>query len=88
MSGVHIIVLVSAVTLDSSGRLVPYQWETDDADYDPARHYADFVVAGGPAGLPGIQAAATRTFGLPLRTYHADGYTILVWDANLLAALG
>jgi len=37
---------------------------------------------------PGIQAAATRTFGLPLRTYHADGYTILVWDANLLAALG
>ncbi len=81
-------VLVSAVALDSSGRLVPYQWETDDADYDPARHYADFVVAGGPAGLPGMQAAATRTFGVPLRTYHADGYTILVWDANLLAKLG
>ncbi len=81
-------VLVSAVTQDDHGRLVPYQWETDDADYDPARHYADFVVAGGPAGLPGIQAAAIRTFGAPLRAYHADGYTILVWKANLLARLG
>jgi hypothetical protein len=81
-------VLVSAVTLDSRGRLVPYQWETDDANYDPGRHYADFVVAGGPAGLPGMQAAATRTFGRPLRAYHADGYTILVWDANLLTELG
>ena len=81
-------VLVSAVTEDDHGRLVPYQWETDDSDYDPARHDADFVVAGGPAGLPGIQAAAARTFGAPLRIYHADGYTILVWDANLLAELG
>jgi hypothetical protein len=81
-------VLLSAVTEDDHGRLVPYQWETDDADYDPARHYADFVVAGGPAGLPGIRAAATRTFGAPVRTYQADGYTILVWDANLLAKLG
>ena len=81
-------VLVSAVTLDDRGRLVPYQWETDDSDYDPARHYADFVVADGPAGLPGMLGAATRTFGAPLRTYHADGYTILVWDANLLAKLG
>jgi hypothetical protein len=81
-------VLVSAVTLDDHGGLVPYQWETDDANYDPARHYADFVVAGGPAALPGMQAAAIRTFGRPLRAYHADGYTILVWDTNLLTKLG
>ena len=81
-------VIVSAVTLDDHGGLVPYQWETDDANYDPARHYADFVVAGGPAALPGMQAAAIRTFGRPLRAYHADGYTILVWDTNLLTKLG
>ena len=81
-------VLVSAVTLDDRGKLVPYQWETDDANYDPALHYANFVVAGGPAALPGMQAAAARTFGRPLRVYRADGYTIMVWDANLLARLG
>jgi hypothetical protein len=81
-------VLVSAVTLGHHGRLAPYQWETDDANYDPALHYANFVVAGGPAALPGMQAAAARTFGRPLRTYHAGGYTIMVWDTNLLTELG
>jgi hypothetical protein len=81
-------VLVSAVALGDHGRLVPYQWETDDANYDPARHYADFVVAGGPAAPNGMQAAATLTFGRPLRVYHADGYTIMVWDTNLLTRLG
>ena len=44
--------------MSPSGRLVPYQWETDDANYDPARHYANFVVAAGTAALPGMQAAA------------------------------
>ena len=81
-------VLVSAVTPNGRGLLVPYQWETDDANYDPARHYATFVVAGGPAALPGMQAAAARTFGRPLRVYHADGYTVMVWDINLLTRLG
>ena len=81
-------VLLSAVTLGRHGQLAPYQWETDDANYDPALHDANFVVAGGPAALPGMQAAAARTFGRPLRTYHADGYTIMVWDTNLLTELG
>ena len=72
---------------ESSGRLVPYQWETDDANYDPALHYANFVVADGPSALPGMQLSAELTFGRPARTYHADGYTILVWNTNLLAKL-
>ena len=52
--------------------------------YDPSRHYANFVVADGPAALPGMQTAAAATFGPPAWTYHADGYTIMVWTKNLL----
>ena len=81
-------VLVSSVTQGADGKLMPYQWETDDANYDPAGHYAKFVVADGPAPLQGMPAAATLTFGPPARTYHADGYTIMVWNTNLLAKLG
>ena len=46
-------VVVSAVTLGHGGQLVPYQWETDDANYDPSRHDANFVVTDGPGSPPG-----------------------------------
>jgi len=62
-------------------------WETDLANYDPARNYANFVVADGPSALPGMQLSAQLTFGRPARIYYADGYTILVWNTNLLAKL-
>jgi hypothetical protein len=81
-------VVLSAVTYGNHGRLVPDQWETDDANYDPAGHYADFVVAGGFGALPGMQTRAELTFGRPARIYHADGYTVMVWDTNLLDKLG
>jgi len=81
-------VVVGAVVQGAGGKLVPYQWETDDANYDPARHYANFVVADGPDRLAGMQAAAVLTFGRPARIYHADGYTIMVWNTNLLTKLG
>jgi hypothetical protein len=81
-------VRLGAVVQNRSDRLVPYQWETNDANYDPALHYANFVVADGPSALPGMQLSAELTFGRPQRIYHADGYTILVWDTNLLAKLG
>ena len=83
----HRQVLLSAVVQNPSDRLVPYLWETDDANYDPALHYANFVVADGPSALPGMQLSAELTFGRPQRIYHADGYTILVWNTNLLAKL-
>ena len=80
-------VLLSAVVRNHSDRLVPYLWETDDADYDPALHHANFVVADGPSALPGMRLSAELTFGRPQRIYHADGYTILIWNTNLLAKL-
>ena len=72
---------------DVRGRLMPYQWETDDANFDPARHHASFVVADGPDALPGMQLSAELTFGRPQRIYRADGYTIMVYDTNLLVDL-
>jgi hypothetical protein len=79
-------VLVNGVTL-GQGRLVPYQWETDDSEYNPSLHYANFVVTGGPLPLSGVRPAALRTFGAPQRVYRYDGYTIMVWDTNLLTYL-
>ena len=63
------------MTVAPDGKLVPYEWETDDADYNPSLHDANFVVAGGPAPLPWAQSAALRTFGpsatgLQLRRLH------------------
>jgi hypothetical protein len=80
-------VVVSAVVPDTSGHLMPRLWESDLASYDPARHYANFVVADGPAVWPGTQRSAELTFGRPARSYQADGYTILVWNTNVLAKL-
>jgi len=83
----HRQVLLSAVVQDVRDRLMPYQWETDDANFDPARYHASFVVADGPDALPGMQLSAELTFGRPRRIYRADGYTIMVYDTNLLADL-
>jgi hypothetical protein len=80
-------VLVSGVTW-GGGRLVPYQWETNDSEYNPSLHDANFVVTGGPLPLSGIRSAALRTFGPPQRVYRYDGYTVMVWDTNLLRRLG
>jgi hypothetical protein len=50
-------------------------------------YYANFVVADGPSAWPGMQQSAQLTFGRPARIYQADGYTILVWNTNVLARL-
>jgi hypothetical protein len=74
--------------LGPGDEFVPYEWETDDAAYIPSRYDATFLVADGPAQLAGARPAALRTFGPPQRTYSYDGYTIMVWDTNLLTRLG
>jgi hypothetical protein len=83
----HGRLVLSAVVQDVRDRLVPYLWETNAANYDPARRYANFVVADGPSALPGMRLSAELTFGRPAQIYQAGGYTILVWKKNLLAEL-
>ena len=71
----------------SGGHLAPSLRESDAQWYDAARNTADFVVLfPGVAGYPGFtpEQAALATFGPPARTYHVGGYTILVWNKNLL----
>jgi hypothetical protein len=83
-------VKVGGVAINGQGKVARYYWETDVSQYDPARHDATFVVAGGPAAfgpLPGLAQAARRTFGPPARVYHTQGYTILVWTHNILRQL-
>jgi hypothetical protein len=83
----HGRIVLSAVVQDVRDRLVPYLWETNEANYDPARRYANFVVADGPSALPGMKLSAELTFGKPAQIYQADGYTIMVWNKNLLTEL-
>jgi hypothetical protein len=67
--------------------LMPSRWEAVDSWYNPRLHDATFAVL---AGYPLSKAALSDwriTFGPPVRTYHADGFTILRWDENLLARL-
>ena len=80
-------VVVSAVVPDVRGHLAPYLWESDLVSYDPAGHYANFVVADGPSAWPGMQQSSQSTFGRPARSYQFDGYTILVWNTNVLGKL-
>jgi hypothetical protein len=80
-------VLVSAVTRTDNGKLTPYQWETNEQDFDSSLHYANFLVAGGPTPLKEAKASAELTFGPPQRVYQFDGYIVMVWDTNLLNKL-
>jgi len=86
------------VTLDSGGRIkvscawggngsyVPCGWETQDADYDPQRYRPTFYVLSD--GGQGAEKSLKYAFGPAPRVYHVAGYTVMVWDANLLRRLG
>jgi len=87
----------SIVTVDSGERvevralakknLAKDLWMADSTWYDPARHYANFVVTDSqPGGFSYWEPRALirKYFGTPARTYHAGPYTIMVWHKNLL----
>jgi hypothetical protein len=75
------------------GRVRPLPYQSSAAAYDPWRHDATFLIAGAPAARAGdvaeeIPAAAVRaTFGRPARVYRFDGFTVDVWDVNLLTKM-
>jgi hypothetical protein len=82
-----------AVVADRGGRVRTQLYQSAASWYDPKLHYANFIVAstppGTPAYAPDLIAAgdARRTFGPPARTYQFGGYTVMVWDVNLLTRL-
>ncbi len=71
------------------GRLAPGPHEYDLTWYDPAKHYANFVVLlTEPAQLdPMTRTEAEANFGPPARILHYGTYEILVWNKNLLPRL-
>jgi hypothetical protein len=82
----------AAVTV-GKGRVRPLLYQSSAAAYDPERHDATFLVAGAPAARAGdvaedIPSAVVRaTFGPPARVYRFDGFTVDVWDVNLLTKM-
>jgi hypothetical protein len=84
---------VLASTAVRGGRVVPLLYQSSAAAYDTHRHDATFLVAGTPAGGPGdpaelVPAATVRaTFGVPARIFRFGGFTVDVWDVNLLTKL-
>ena len=61
-------------------------FEQNAAEYDPRRHYANFVVITTRDG-PTLQVERNwliRVFGRPAHTYHYQAWTIMTWNKNLL----
>jgi hypothetical protein len=78
-------VLVRAVG-EVDGQITPDAWEVNFLWYDPARHYANFVifnVSGGDLGTD-----AMRFFGAPVSVTHVGSWDVAVYDANLLQDVG
>jgi hypothetical protein len=76
------------------GRVGAFLYQASAAAFDPRRHDASFLVTQLPAVGPARAAETTApypavlaTFGPPARTYRFDGYTVLVWNVNLLTRL-
>jgi hypothetical protein len=64
---------------------LPYPWEANTFWYDPARHYADFVVV--QNNDPQTVQKVEQYFGRPVLTHHVGGpggIEVLVYHKNLL----
>jgi hypothetical protein len=76
------------------GRVGALLYQASAGAFDPRRHDASFLVTQLPAVGPARPAETTAlypavlaTFGPSVRTYRFDGYTVLVWNVNLLTRL-
>jgi len=74
---------VQVRTILLSGREVhPYYWETSLLWYDPARHYANFVIV--DLTQDGFLGSAEWAFGRPAATHRTGNLEILIYHRNLL----
>ena len=62
-----------------------YPWETDTLWFDPAKHYANFVILDLPKLI--LRATVLGVFGKPVRTHIIGNWEILVYHVNLLTRL-
>jgi hypothetical protein len=86
-------VQVDPIDRNRKGRISAVHRDTAAAWYDPARHEASFLVLPrwGMSCSIGArwqwQQSAKRAFGPPAASYRVAGYTVLVWQHNLLGHL-
>jgi hypothetical protein len=89
-SGGRVQLAVEAV---SGGRVRADLYQSNVSAYDPRLHYATFLVTSTPADGAGYAPeyipypVVLQTFGPPARIYQFSGYTVMVWDVNLLTRL-
>ena len=82
-----------AIVSVKGGRVAARHYQSARLWYDPKRHEATFLVAAAPGPGHGSAAdqvprqAVLRTFGPPAHVYHFSGYTVMIWDTNLLPLL-
>jgi hypothetical protein len=86
---------VRAVNGNAAGVWAPF-WECQPSWYNPAENMATFVVL--PSGPPEpsetfpdptapTASGVLNAFGQPAEVYFLTGYTVLVWNKNLLSGL-
>jgi hypothetical protein len=74
---------VQVRTIQTTGReITNYAWESDASWYDPAEHYANFVIVS-PNATPSL-ASVIRVFGQPASTSVVSRDKILIYKKNLL----
>jgi hypothetical protein len=82
-------VQVRAVDSGPNG-IQQYDWETRSSWYDPAEHYANFLVM--DTGSPGLALyarpeQAIARWGQPAQTVTIGTQVIMIWHQNLLETL-
>jgi hypothetical protein len=95
--------VANSTTLDAGGRVTvrqialnrhwqlvrPVTWGNRSDWYDPGQYRATFIVVDDarPGAWTAEWSGAVHAYGHPARTLHPDGYTVLVWNRNLLAGI-
>ncbi|MGD0245747.1 MAG: hypothetical protein ABSB59_36230, partial [Streptosporangiaceae bacterium] len=73
----------------SCGRFAPYAWESEQSWYQPPDTATFLLLAlTSAAGANGNSANATAQFGAAQRTVRIGDYEVMVWNHDLLRALG
>jgi hypothetical protein len=66
----------------SHGKITPYPWETNTLWYNPAQHYANFVIIDLLDGDLGPNAM--HFFGKPESVHHLGRWEVLIYNKNVL----
>ena len=85
-------VLVRPISVVNEKLVLASYWEADAGWYDPAAHYANFIVNNRSAWYPDDPGPLARLMqaraGQPDHVYHVGAFTVAVWDhVNLLTRI-